>query len=170
MPGRWPTLPFSAAIYSPIVGLTDGGQRGGAMPGWHNLPQDSKHSPEDFRLPYSLKQFANDCHRALREQESRLARETIRTCCSRACADGAFVAAHFGPDNTSTRKILYEDPDLGFCILVWMPPGLQRQLAGTNLRSCIRPLTELAVLPVLGLDGYRRPGPHLSRGLEAHRM
>ena len=68
-------------------------------------------------MEYTLEQFAGDCRTALREQETKAARETIRACCSRACNDDGFVAVHFGPDNTSPRKILYEDPELGFCIL-----------------------------------------------------
>lgn len=68
-------------------------------------------------MEYTLEQFADDCRAALREQETAAARETMRTCCSRACNDDAFVSTHFGPDNTWPRNILYEDPDLGFCIL-----------------------------------------------------
>ncbi len=74
-------------------------------------------------MAYTLEQFADDCRTALREQDRKDARETIRICCSRACNDDGFVAAHFGPDNTSARKILYEDPDLGFCILSHVQDG-----------------------------------------------
>ena len=74
-------------------------------------------------MEYTLEQFADDCRTALREQDTRSARETIRACCSRACNDDAFVATHFGPDNTSARKVLYEDPDLGFCILSHVQEG-----------------------------------------------
>ena len=74
-------------------------------------------------MEYTLEQFADDCRTALREQEPKSARETIRSCCSRACNDDGFVATHFGPDNTSPRKILYEDPELGFCILSHVHEG-----------------------------------------------
>jgi len=74
-------------------------------------------------MAYTLEQFASDCRTALREQDTRSARETIRTCCSRACNDDGFIATHFGPDNTSARKILYEDPDLDFCILSHVQEG-----------------------------------------------
>ena len=74
-------------------------------------------------MEYTLEQFAGDCRTALREQETKAARETIQACCSRACNDDRFVAACFGPDNTSARKILYEDPDLGFCILSHVQDG-----------------------------------------------
>ena len=74
-------------------------------------------------MEYTLKQFAGDCRAALREQETKAARETIRECCSRACNDEGFITIYFGPDNTSARKILYEDPDLGFCILSHVQEG-----------------------------------------------
>ena len=74
-------------------------------------------------MQYTLEQFAGDCRTALREQETKAARESIKACCSRACNDDEFVAAWFGPDNTSARKILYEDPDLGFCILSHVQDG-----------------------------------------------
>ena len=74
-------------------------------------------------MEYTLERFADDCRTALREQEPMAAREAIRTYCSRACNDDGFVATHFGPDNTSPRKILYEDPDLGFCILSHVHEG-----------------------------------------------
>ena len=74
-------------------------------------------------MEYTLEQFADDCRAALGEQETKDARETIRICCSRACNDDGFVATHFGPDNTSARKILYEDPDFGFCILSHVQDG-----------------------------------------------
>ena len=74
-------------------------------------------------MEYTLEQFAEDCRSALREQETAAARETIRACCSRACNDDEFVAVHFGPDNTSPRNVLYEDPDLGFCILSHVNEG-----------------------------------------------
>ena len=74
-------------------------------------------------MGYTLEQFADDCRVALHEQETMAAREAIRTYCSRACNDDEFVAAHFGPDNTSARKILHEDPELGFCILSHVQEG-----------------------------------------------
>ena len=40
-----------------------------------------------------------------------------------ACSDPDFVAKHLGPDNNDDRKILYEDPDLRFCILAHVYKG-----------------------------------------------
>ena len=74
-------------------------------------------------MEYTLEQFAGDCRTALRGHDTKAARDTIREYCTRACNDDGFVTAHFGPDNTSPRKILYEDPELGFCILSHVQEG-----------------------------------------------
>ena len=78
-------------------------------------------------MEYTLEQLAEDCRAALRAQDTMAARRTIQACCSRACNDDGFVAAHFGPDNTSERKIIYEDPELGFCILSHVREEFQPQ-------------------------------------------
>ena len=67
-------------------------------------------------MGHTLNSFAADCHRILaadpgpagREQVCHLLRDVLR--------DGDFVATHL-PDNGPERKVLYEDPELGFCIL-----------------------------------------------------
>ena len=74
-------------------------------------------------MAYTLEQFAGDCRTALRDQETKAARDTIQACCTRACNDDGFVSTHFGPDNTSARTILYEDPDFAFCILSHVQEG-----------------------------------------------
>lgn len=68
-------------------------------------------------MSYTLEQLARDCHDALKTDPGPAGREKVRQCVSRACTDSAFVSTHLGPDNDTERKVLYEDPDLGFCIL-----------------------------------------------------
>ena len=41
----------------------------------------------------------------------------------KACADPDFVATHLGPGADAERKVLYEDPDLHFCILAHVYQG-----------------------------------------------
>ena len=41
----------------------------------------------------------------------------LRQFTEKACADRDIVAKHLGPDVDAERTILYEDPDLHFCIL-----------------------------------------------------
>ncbi|MGC2123678.1 MAG: hypothetical protein WA652_12565, partial [Xanthobacteraceae bacterium] len=68
-------------------------------------------------MAYTLDQFAADCRAALLKDAGPAGRELVRQYTEKACADPDFVAAHLGPNETSDRKILYEDPDLHFCIL-----------------------------------------------------
>ena len=68
-------------------------------------------------MSYTLEQRAADIRAALTAAPGPAGREQARRHVERACDEPDFVASHFGPDNTADRKILYEDPDLGFCIL-----------------------------------------------------
>ena len=74
-------------------------------------------------MSYALQQFAADCRAALMNNPGPAGRELCRQYTERACSDRDFVAKHFGPDNTEDRKILYEDPDLKFCILAHVYRG-----------------------------------------------
>ena len=51
----------------------------------------------------------------------------VQTCAlpisERASTDPEFVAHHLGPDADAERKVLYEDPDLRFCILAHVYKG-----------------------------------------------
>jgi len=68
-------------------------------------------------MAYTLDQFAADCRAALLKDAGRAGREHVRQLTEKACADRDFVARHLGPDVDAERTILYEDPDLHFCIL-----------------------------------------------------
>ena len=50
-------------------------------------------------------------------------REIVRQYTERACTDPEFVAKYLGPDADAERRILYEDPDLQFCILAHVYKG-----------------------------------------------
>src|ERR1700728_1856901 len=74
-------------------------------------------------MPYTLDQFASDCRAALRKDPGPAGRELVRQYTEKACADPDFVATHLGPDAEAERKVLYEDPDLHFCILAHVYKG-----------------------------------------------
>ena len=44
-------------------------------------------------------------------------REAVAKILRKALVDDDFIAETLGPDNTTARQLIYEDPDLGFCIL-----------------------------------------------------
>lgn len=68
-------------------------------------------------MAYTLDQFAADCRAALLKDAGRAGRERVRQFIEKACADRDFIVRHLGPDVDAERTILYEDPDLHFCIL-----------------------------------------------------
>jgi hypothetical protein len=66
-------------------------------------------------MAYTLEQFAADCHRILNADAGPEGRKKVCALVQMACSDPEFVAKHL-PENGPERKILYEDPQLGFCI------------------------------------------------------
>ena len=74
-------------------------------------------------MGYTLEQLAADCHAAIDSDNGPGGRETVRRHIETALKDKDFVAAHLGPDNDTPRKVLYEDPEYGFCILAHVYEG-----------------------------------------------
>jgi predicted metal-dependent enzyme (double-stranded beta helix superfamily) len=74
-------------------------------------------------LTYTLDQFAKDCRAALLKDPGPAGRELVRQYTEKACSDPAFAATYLGPDVNDDRKILYEDPELRFCILAHVYKG-----------------------------------------------
>jgi predicted metal-dependent enzyme (double-stranded beta helix superfamily) len=64
----------------------------------------------------TLEAFAAECHRILESRPGPEGRQKVCTLVQDILKDDAFVARHLG-DDVPERKILYEDPSLGFCIL-----------------------------------------------------
>lgn len=74
-------------------------------------------------MAYTLEQYAADCRAALMKDPGPAGRELVRQYTAKASTDPEFVAKFFGPDANDDRKILYEDPDLHFCILAHVYKG-----------------------------------------------
>ena len=67
-------------------------------------------------MPHTLEEFASTCHDLLKAEPGPAGRRKVCRLLQDVLRDEAFVARHLvsgGPE----RKILYEDPELGFCIL-----------------------------------------------------
>lgn len=71
----------------------------------------------------SLEKFAKDCNRILKSNPGPEGREEIRHALEKVLKDPSFVSKHLGPDNNEPRRILYEDPDLKFCIVAHVHDG-----------------------------------------------
>lgn len=74
-------------------------------------------------MAYSLEQLSADCRAALQADPGPAGREQVRACIARACADDDFVKTHLGPQADAERRIIYQDPELGFCILAHVYKG-----------------------------------------------
>lgn len=64
----------------------------------------------------TLEQFASDCHDILKKEPGPPGRRKICMILEQLLRDPEFVAAQV-TEATPERKVLYEDPELGFCIL-----------------------------------------------------
>jgi hypothetical protein len=67
-------------------------------------------------MGYTIEQFSAACHRILVDNPGPQGRQTVCALLQEVLRDDAFIAARLG-DDVPERKILYEDPVLGFCIL-----------------------------------------------------
>jgi predicted metal-dependent enzyme (double-stranded beta helix superfamily) len=73
-------------------------------------------------MGHTLEQFAAACHRILVDNPGPGGRTKVCTLLQDVLKDDAFVATHLG-DDVPEREILYEDPQLGFCILAHVYGG-----------------------------------------------
>jgi hypothetical protein len=67
-------------------------------------------------MAHTIEQFASECHRLLKTEPGPAGRSKVGALLQEVLKDQSFVAKHID-DSTPERKILYEDPELGFCIL-----------------------------------------------------
>jgi predicted metal-dependent enzyme (double-stranded beta helix superfamily) len=64
----------------------------------------------------NLERFAKDCHDILKADPGPSGRRKVCALLERALRDRQFVESNVN-DRTTERHVLYEDPELGFCIL-----------------------------------------------------
>jgi hypothetical protein len=74
-------------------------------------------------MSYTLEDLARDSHAGLAAEPGPAGREAVRRHLERALADPAFVDAHLGSDAREPRRLLYQDPDFGFCIFAHVYDG-----------------------------------------------
>jgi predicted metal-dependent enzyme (double-stranded beta helix superfamily) len=71
----------------------------------------------------TVEQFGKQCHDLLKAEPGAAGRAKVRDLLKKVLMDDAFIAKHFGPENTDPRKCLYEDPELKFCIFAHVHTG-----------------------------------------------
>ena len=67
-------------------------------------------------MGYSLEQFSQQCHQILKQDPGAEGRKKVCALVQDVLKDEEFIKTHLG-DDVPERKVLYEDPELGFCIL-----------------------------------------------------
>lgn len=67
-------------------------------------------------MAHTLESFAAECRKILKAENNPAGRSKVCALLQQALKDEQFVAKNL-TDATPERQILYEDPDLGFCIL-----------------------------------------------------
>jgi len=64
-----------------------------------------------------IEQFAAECHDILKRDSGAAGLEQVRQGIEKLLADEDVIREYLGPDQDSARNIIYEDPELGFCII-----------------------------------------------------
>jgi hypothetical protein len=67
-------------------------------------------------MAYTLEQLSADIRKALKSDAGPGGKQAICTLVSKVLLDKDFVAKHLTADQCRPRKVLYEDPELGFCV------------------------------------------------------
>jgi hypothetical protein len=67
-------------------------------------------------MAHTLEQFARYCHDLLKAQPGPVGRQQVAELLKEVLIDPQFVEANLGP-NIGEREVVYEDPELGFCIV-----------------------------------------------------
>ncbi|MCZ6889772.1 MAG: hypothetical protein O7H39_14885 [Gammaproteobacteria bacterium] len=70
-------------------------------------------------MSYSLVDFCDDVRTTLADGDDGDGRETVRQKLELLLRDPAFCAAYVGPEQDSGMTEIYQDPNLGFCVLAY---------------------------------------------------
>jgi hypothetical protein len=67
-------------------------------------------------MSYTLEQLSADIRKELKANAGPAGKQAVCRLVSKVLLDKEFVAKHLTADQCKPRKVLYEDPELGFCI------------------------------------------------------
>ncbi len=71
----------------------------------------------------TIENFSGDCREALKADPGKGGVEKVRQLLEEALKDDAFIETYLGPAADSPRNIIYEDPELKFCIIAHVYKG-----------------------------------------------
>src|SRR5579864_1736650 len=67
-------------------------------------------------MSYTLEQLSADIRKALKADSGIAGKREVCTLVSRVLLDQEFIAKHLTAEQCRPRRVLYEDPELGFCV------------------------------------------------------
>jgi hypothetical protein len=67
-------------------------------------------------MAYTLEQLSADIREALKADSGIAGKQAVCKLVSKVLLDQEFIARHLTADECRPRKVLYEDPELGFCV------------------------------------------------------
>ena len=67
-------------------------------------------------MAYTLEQLSADIRDTLKADPGTTGKQQVCKLVSKALLDQEFVARHLTAEQCRPRKVLYEDPELGFCV------------------------------------------------------
>jgi hypothetical protein len=67
-------------------------------------------------MTYTLEQLSADIKAALKADPGKAGKQAVCKLVSKVLLDQEFIARHLNAADCKPRKVLYEDPELGFCI------------------------------------------------------
>ena len=67
-------------------------------------------------MSYTLEQLSTDIRNALKADAGPAGKQAVCRLVSKVLVDQEFIAKHLTPEQCRPRKVLYEDPELGFCV------------------------------------------------------
>ena len=68
------------------------------------------------KMSYTLEQLSADIRETLKADAGTAGKQAVCKLVSKALLDQEFIARHLTADQCRPRKVLYEDPELGFCV------------------------------------------------------
>ncbi len=74
-------------------------------------------------MAITIEQFGTECHDILTTDSSIAGVEKVAQRLQDALKDETFVETHLGPNANAERNIIYEDSDLGFCVIAHVYKG-----------------------------------------------
>ena len=113
-------------------------------------------------MSITLEQFAHECHVLLKKNPNPIGRQQVADLLSTLLTDTKFIDLHIN-DTVGERKIIYEDSDLGFCILAHNYVGAKTSGAHDHAHSWAiygqaRGETEMRDYALLAPGSFETPG------------